>query len=281
MFLPIGTRNILEHLGTSWNILEHLGTSWNILEHLGTSWNRWRVMVYQSSGVSEIWSELPMGFQHLPTQTFIDSWEDQRGPWWIMNHNFEWDKPRYVPPCWGIQRRLSGFPWRERANRANRASRASCKVPGSQSADGLAAASFLCVSFCIMLCVTIPREKDRITTLRPAEAADAEQSTSVPRAAVLFIGAARAMVWRAVCENIKSRFLEAVTRLGPQHFEIFMTSVKRHCCALKAMSQPCPDGCIFRPFFLTWKGMKRVRLWLIHIDSRFVVQCFKICLQSL
>ena len=211
MFLPIGTRNILEHLGTSWN--------------------RWRVMVYQSSGVSEIWSELPMGFQHLPTQTFIDGWEDQRGPWhhhdgsWITTLS-ETSPECYVPPCWGIHRRLSGFPWRERANRA---SRASCKVPGSQSADGLAAASFLCVSFCIMLWVTIPREKDRITTLRPAaEAADAEQSTSVPRAAVLFIGAARAMVWRAVCENIKSRFLEAITRLGPQHFETFTTSVKRH-----------------------------------------------------
>jgi hypothetical protein len=50
----------------------------------------------------------------------------------------------------------------------------------------------------------------------------------VPRAAVLFIGAARAMVWRAVCENIKSRFLEAITRLGPQQFETFTTSVKRH-----------------------------------------------------
>lgn len=58
-------------------------------------------------------------------------------------------------------------------------------------------------------------EQAELAAKPAAEAADAEQSTSVPRAAVLFIGAARAMVWRAVCENIKSRFLEAITRPVP------------------------------------------------------------------
>ena len=38
--------------------------------------------------------------------------------------------------------------------------------------------------------------------------------TPSKRAAVLFIGAARAMVWREVCENIQTRFLEAITILG-------------------------------------------------------------------